>query len=276
MEWISAVQAARHLGVAERTVRNMVNRGELEVLSVDPVRFDPRHVAAVLAARQESALLELALLRKDPLQLARETREFLHRPPGGLSLPHHRAEDQKRRMGLVSAEAKTLFGTAALTAAQSDDDACRWCKAQEFTRLLGGWAPTTYGEAFRELFGQSPCERCGPRLYGPVLAALRARVHPAGDGPPAGRSEPAAPQMRAEARPPARREPAPAQPVQDGDADVRAWVSKRRRQVQARITEAKRSGDRQYEGQLRLQLQSLTADAASLDGRAANTRRGQR
>ncbi len=276
MEYLNAVQTARHLGVVERTVRNMVGRGELEVVSADPVRFDPRHVAEVLRVRQASARLELMRARKDPLSVARETRALLDRPYSDVNLPQHRAEDRKRRMALVSQPAKTLFGTAALTAAQSEDGSCRWCKAAEYGRFLGTWAPTAFSPEFRALFGADPCERCGTGLYGTTMAALAARVHPGGERPSAGRTEPAAPRMRAEPWRPMREAPAVAQPVQVDDASERAWLSKRRRQVQARITEAKRRGDRAYEGQLRLQLQALTADAARVDGRDGGTPRGRR
>ena len=260
------VQAARHLGVTERTARNLIARGELEAASVDPVRLDPVHVAEVLRVRQESARLELVRARKDPLVLARETRKLLDRPYSDVNLPRHRAEDFKRRMALVSQPAKTLFGTAALTAAQSEDGSCRWCRAAEYGRVLSTWAPTVFSPALAELFGQAPCQQCGPRLYGSVMAALRSRVHPGGERPAEGRAEPAVPVMRAQARPPVRRAPAPAQPVQDDDGG-KAAIQRRRREVQSRITAARRAGDTKYEAQLRLQLMALTADAAVVDGR---------
>lgn len=271
MEYLNAVQAARHLGVVERTVRNMVGRGELEVVSADPVRFDPRHVAEVLRVRQASARLELMRLRKDPLSVARETRALLDRPYSDVNLPQYRAEDRKRRMALVSQPVKTLFGTAALAAAQSEDGSCRWCKAAEYGRFLGAWAPTAFSPEFRALFGADPCEACGPALYGTTMRALAARVHPGGERPSAGRTEPPAPRMRAEARQPVREAPAVAQPVQADDGG-RAAVARRRREVQAKLKAANRAGDTAYGEQLARQLEVLRADAAVVDGRASTRR----
>src|SRR5690606_9311344 len=126
-------------------------------------------------------LLELLRLRKDAVALARETRKHLDRPYSGVNLPEHRAEDRQRRMALVPQTAKTLFGVAALAAAQSDDE-CRWCTAEQFGRVLSTWAPTAFTPALRVLFDQDPCGRCGPRLYGAVMASLAARVHRGGGG----------------------------------------------------------------------------------------------
>lgn len=271
MRYLSVVQAARHLGVTERTARNLIVRGELEVASADPIRLDPGHVAEVLAVRQEAALLELERVRKDPLVLARETRAFLDRPYNPVNLPQDRADDRKRRMGLVSEAAKALFGAAALAAAQEEGAGCRWCRMRTFADLPGMWAPKAYGEAFRELFGAPPCASCAATFYKPVLEALRGRVHPGGTAPSVGRSEPAAPVMWAESRQAAERVPAPARPVQADDGG-KAAIQRRRRQVQERLKAANRAGDSRYADQLARMLEGLRADAAVADGRSAAPR----
>lgn len=271
MAYFSAARAARYLAVSERTVRNMINRGELQVLSTDPVRLDPEHVAQVLAVRQEAARLELVLQRTDAVALARETREMLRRHQGGVVLPEHRAAYQQRRLALAPMAAKTIFGVAALSAAQTDDG-CRWCLTRQYAdRLPGMWAPSAFSRGFRELFGQDPCEVCGPSLYAPVMRALRSRVHAGGVGPSEARAEVAAPVLRAEPRPARREAPAVAQPVQRGD-DGKGMVQQRLKDVRTKLKTAERAGDRKYARELRQTLAALTADAARVDGRGAAPR----
>lgn len=266
MGYLSAVQAGHYLGVAERTVRNMINRGELEVLSADPIRLDVRHVAQVLAIRQEAARSALEQLRISPVYLARETRRKLLRAESGFDTPERAQERRQRRLGMVSPEAKTTFGMAALAAVQSDGDGCRWCLSSEFARMLGGWAPEAHGEGFAALFDQEPCEVCGPRLYGAVLASLEARVHPGRHRPPDARAEAAAAVL------PAPR-PEPAQPLV-GDGDGRELVARRLRETRARLKDAKRSGDQKYAIRLQQTLQALTADAARVDGPPVSAKPG--
>jgi hypothetical protein len=268
MTYLSAVQAGHYLGVAERTVRNMINRGELEVLSADPIRLDSGHVHEVLLARQHEARYDLTQLRQTPVTLARETREQLHRSYGGVELPEHRTERQQRRMALVSGTAKLLFGTAALAAAQLDDDSCRWCRAASFAKVLGSWAPTSYSEGFAALFAQDPCGRCGPALYGAVLASLEARVHPGRYRPPDAAAEAVAAAMPAAAV----SRPERAEPVQRGDGG-KALVARRLRAVHGALKAARRRGDATYELALQAQLQVLTADARAVDGLVASAAR---
>lgn len=252
----------------------MIGRQELFTLSgTDPVRLDAEHVETVRLLRRQALLVDLAARRRTPVRLAVEAREVLFPPASraDANLPQHRAEDQRRRLNLVSTEARQLFGVAALTAACMDS-ACRWCSAQDFARVLGGWSPEGFSQGYRELFGQDPCERCGPGLYGSVLASLQARVHP-------GRVRPPDPVAEAEAAvrvsSAVADKPVPvtvAQPV-DGD-DGKSLVARRRREVQARLTAAKRSGDQRYAIQLRQTLNALTADAARVDGRPVGARPG--
>lgn len=267
MAYFSAARAARYLAVSERTVRNMINRGELQVLSTDPVRLDPEHVAQVLAVRQEAARLELVLQRTDAVALARETRAMLRRHQGGVVLPEHRAAYQQRRLALAPMQAKTIFGLGALTAAQTDDG-CRWCLTRQYAdRLPGMWAPSAFSRGFRELFGQDPCEVCGPSLYAPVMRALRSRVHAGGEGPSEARAEVAAPVMRAEPRQAARRQPEPsvkAEPCLPDDG--REMVARRLRETRSKLKAAERRGDQRYAKDLRATLNALVADARRVDG----------
>lgn len=275
MSILSAVQAGRYLGVTEKTVRNWINRGELEVLSVDPVRLDSRHVHEVLKARQAAALADLAGRMQDPVRLARETRRVLHPRDLGANLPQDRAEAERRRLSLVSDVARLLFGNAALTAACSGDG-CRWCRAQDFAKVLGGWAPTQFSEGFRALFDQEPCEKCGPGLYGPVLAALAARVHPGGERPSAASVGPSAAERQAAREWAGRRAPVvAATPVKDKDDDGKALVARRLREVRGQLKVAKREGDQRRAIRLQQTLRALTADAAVVDGRAAAARPGR-
>lgn len=266
MDTFSAVQAGRWLGFTERTVRNMINRGELRVVSADPIRLDPGHVDEVLRDRQADVTCDLVRMRKSAVQLARETVEVLRPRNESAPLPDRVATHQRLKLSLVPDSAKLMFGTASLTAALADDG-CRWCKAKDFAAWLGTWGPERYSEGFAELFGQAPCAKCGPGLYGPLMDALKARVHPPGVGPSAAAVAPTADE-RARALEWVQRRPVTpaARPV--GDDDGRAMVARRRREVQARLTAAKRAGDQRYAIQLRTVLQSLTADASVVDGRA--------
>lgn len=271
MAYLSAAHTGRYLAVSERTVRNMINRGELETLSTDPIRLDPAHVAQVLAVRQQTAALELTLQRSDVVALARQTRAKLRRPREGGNLPQDVAAYQQRRLALAPMAAKTLFGLAALTAVQTDDG-CRWCTTARYAqRLPGMWAPSAYGAAFEALFGGPPCSVCAPSLYAPVMAALRARVHGPAERPQEPSSQAPAPRMRAEPRPAVREAPTPARPVQQDD-NGKAMVQRRLKETRARLKTAERAGDQKYARQLRQNLTALTADASRVDGRDAAPR----
>lgn len=268
---LSAVQAGRYLGVNEKTVRNWINRGELAVLSTDPIRLDSAHVDEVLRARQADAVADLVRRHRDPVFLAHEARRVLHPRDLGTNLPQDRAENERRRLSLVSDTARTIFGNASLTAALLTDDSCRWCRAADFATVLNTWAPTQFSEGFRALFDQEPCEKCAPGLYAPLWEALRSRVHPPGTRPsaPAPRASAAEREM-AEQWARQRAVTAAAKPSRNDD-DGRAWVAKRLRTERERLKAAKRSGDQRRAIQLRRAIQSLEADAARLDGRPTVT-----
>lgn len=272
METLTIAQTARHLGLSDQGVRKMIGRQELFVLpGSDPARLDAQHVETVRLLRRETLLHELTRRNHTPVHLAREARRVLFPSYATNTLPQHQAEKQKLRLSLVSSEARQLFGVAALTAACTEEG-CRWCLSADFTRVLGGWAPTEYSEGFRELFGQEPCERCGPRLYGTVLASLNARVRQGAEKPPSGRTEAPAPQMRAESRQAVSERVTAAQPVQQDDG--KDLVSRRLRATRTRLKTAERSGDTAYAAQLRKTLRSLTADASVVDGRPVSSRPG--
>lgn len=269
MSVLNAVQAGHYLGVTERTVRNMINRSELAVLSTDPVRLATEAVDDVLKARQADALHDLARRRQTPVSLAREVRRTLLRRDTTTVLPDQVAEDQRRRLGLVSDTGRLLFGRAALSAALLDDDACRWCRAQEYAAVLHTWAPTKYAEGFRELFAQAPCEVCAPTLYAPLMDELRSRVHGPSAGPSEGRAAASAPSAPAgPVRVPERAVTAAARPVQDDDG--RALVARRLRETREKLKAARRAGDQKAAIRLRQTVQQLQEDAAAVDyGRSA-------
>lgn len=266
-------QCGLHLGVSDRTIRNLIARGEIQALSTDPIRVEAGHIAEVLAIRQAGALNELARRHQTPVDLAWEVRRSLLRQEAGVMLPGQRAESQRRRLGLLPDAAKSLFGQAALTAV-FEKGGCRWCKAAEYAaKLPGYWAPAEYSEGFAALFGQDPCERCAPGLYAPVLASLRARVHPGGVRPSAARVVPSAAE-RERAAEWAQRHPvmAAARPVRDDGG--RALVARRLREERARLKAAKRAGDQRLALRLAQVVRSLEADAAAVDGRAVVSRPG--
>ena len=265
----SAAQAARFVGVSERGLRDMMHRGELTAVSVDPVRLDPQHVHLSLLLQQQEILSKLARRRQSPVSLALEVRARLHPKNPGSALPQHAEEDRKRRLGVLPDDGRRLFGLAALEAASLPDGSCRWCLVAEVARREPGlWAPEEFEESFAALFGgQLPCEVCRPRLYAATMAQLRAHVHAGAVRPPEGRSAPSPGQRTpAPSQPAARAVAAAAKPVQ-GD-DGKALVGRRLREVRARLKTARRGGDVQYALRLQRQLQTLTADARLVDGRA--------
>lgn len=270
METFTIAQTARHLGLSDQGVRKMIGRQELFILpGSDPARLDAAAVETVRLLRRENILHDLARRNRTPAQLARETRRTLQTTA---TLPDHKAAEQRLRLSLVSAEARQLFGVASLTAACAEQG-CRWCLAGEFSRLLGGWAPAQYSTGFAALFGQEPCEVCGPSLYGSVLASLRARVHGDARRPSGPVRRPSAAERQAAAEWAAQRAVTAAAKPAAAD-DGKAMVSQRLRDVRARLKDARRRGDTQHAMCLQRQLQALTADASVVDGRPVSSRPG--
>ncbi len=246
----------------------MIGRSELFTLpGTDPVRLDAEHVETARLLRRESLLLDLTRRRRTPVHLAQDARRVLFPTVLDANLPQYKSEDQRRRLSLVSTDARQLFGVAALTAACTEDG-CRWCTAQKFAEVLGGWAPDAYAEGFRALFDQAPCERCAPGLYGSVMASLAARVRPSGAGRSEGRVAPTAAEREA-AREYVTRRPvtAAAQPRQQND-DGKSLVQRRLREVRAQAKDAKRRGDQAYALKLAATARDLEKDAARVDGGA--------
>lgn len=269
MDDFSAVETARHLGISERGVRQMIARGELTAASVDPVRIGSRHVRLALALQQQEILARLARKRSSAVTLALDVRAKLHPRNPGTALPQYAEADRRRRLSLVSDDARRLFGAAALKAASEPQGSCRWCRAAELVvESPELWAPRYSGE-FAALFASEPCGVCGPGLRRAVLDRLRGDVHPGGKRASAGgRVVPSAAERRLAAQWAARQPRTPAaRPVQ-GDDDGRAMVQRRLQETRSRLKAAKRRGDEKYAIRLQQQLRSLTADAAAVDGRA--------
>jgi hypothetical protein len=269
MHTLTIAQAARHLGISDQRVRQLIDGQELFVLSgTSPVKLSAEHVETVRMLRREAILYDLAARQRTPVYLAHEARRVLLPSVPGANLPQYRNEDQRRRLGLVASEARQLFGVAALTAACTEDG-CRWCTAQKFAEVLGGWAPDAYAEGFAALFGQEPCERCGPGLFRTSMDRLAAQVRPGGMRPSVGRTEVAATRApRVPQKPVERAVTAAAQPRQDDDG--KSMVQRRLRVVRARLKTAKRANDQKYAIRLQQTLKSLMADAARVDGLTAS------
>jgi hypothetical protein len=270
MEILTIAQAAKFLGVSDTAARKMIGRQELSVLpGSDPIRLDAGHVEAVLGLRQADAVHDLVRRGSSAVRLARETRAALLKPHESRPLPDRRAASWSLRMSLLQPAARTLFGVASLTAVGSQDG-CRWCRAADFARVLGGWGPTRYGEGFAALFGQEPCEKCGPRLYGSVMESLGVRVRAGGRERPGPRPPLSEAERELAAEWAERRAvTAAAQPVQADDG--KALVARRLRTLRGRLKDARRSGDTKYALKLRAMVAELEKDAARVDGRPAVT-----
>lgn len=259
MEELSVAEAAAYLGISKEAAHRAVRENRLEVLpDTDPVRLAREAVEEFHQLRQDALVASLARSHETPLSVARRVRAGLSRSEPGMPRPF------AARLAAMPVDWRSLFSRAELAAATvPDGEGCRWCRALEFSAFLG-LRPLEFSEARVELFGGRPCGVCGPGLLRPFMEALSRRVHPGRHRPPDARAEAAA------AVPPAPR-PRPAQPVQPGD-DGRAMVSRRRREVQARLKDARRRGDLPYALQMQAALQALTADAAAVDyGRTAVT-----
>ncbi|GGK65501.1 helix-turn-helix domain-containing protein [Streptomyces flaveus] len=264
MDEFSAVEAAKWLGVSREAVDLAAREGRLPVLDGDgPRRFSRETLEAYHQARVGERVAKLARDGETPASVAQRVRRALH-SSSETGLPRSFAS----RLAVMPVDWRNLFNKAELAAAcVPEGEGCRWCEAAKFSAFLG-LRPLEYAKARVELFGGPPCLTCGPGLMKPFMEALEARVHPGRHRPPDARAEAAA------AVPPAPRlEPVQrAQPFQ-GDDDGRALISRRRREVQTRLKAARRSGDTKYALRLQQQLQSLTADASVVDGRAASAAR---
>ncbi len=263
MDEFNAVEAAAWLGISREAVDLAAREGRLPALDGEgPRRFSRAAVAAYRETRVRDQVAALARMGETPMSVARKVRRALDEKGTGLPRPF----DVK--LQAMPYQWRSVFSKAELAAAGLTDGSCRWCAAGKAADLLG-LRPPEFSQALRELFATNPCTRCGPRFYAPVLASLTARVHPGRHRPPdpvaeaVAAEKAAAEAVRAAA---AVDSPVRAQPVQDDDG--RALIARRRREVQARITRARRAGDSRYEAQLRLQLRALTADASAVDGRA--------
>lgn len=266
MDEFNAVETAAWLGISREAVDLAAREGRLPVLDGEgPRKFSRAAVEGYHRARLLDQVAALARLGETPVSVARKVRTALHRS-GETGMPRPFAV----KLAAMPDTWRRTFSKAELSAACLEDgQGCRWCRSIEFASFLG-LRPPEFTPALRELFGGPPCAVCGPVLYAPVLEALTARVYPGRHRPPDPVAEAvAAERAAAEAVRAAGAVDSPvrAQPVVPDD-DGRAFISRRRRQVQARITQARRAGDSRYVAQLRCQLAALTADASAVDGRA--------
>jgi excisionase family DNA binding protein len=265
MEELTAAEAAAYLGITREAVDLAAREGRLPAAEGEgPRRFSVEAVEAFHQLKQAQLTAALARTGETPVSVARRVRKRLHSSTEtGMPRPF------ATKLASMPVDWRTLFSKAELAAACTTDG-CRWCEAGKFAAFLG-LRPVEFSPALRELFGADPCQACRPALLKPYMAALAARVR-AGDrrppGPPPRASE--AERQAALEWVRERAVTAAAPVVQDDDG--REWVARRLRQTREKLKAARRSGDREYQAQLMRTLQSLTADAAAVDGRVAAPR----
>lgn len=263
MEDFAAAEAAKYLGISREAVDAAARDGRLPVVAGGgPRRFSPEAVEEFHQLRQSEKIARLALSAETPVSVARKVRARLHATELGMPRP------MSVKLAAMPSDWKMLFNRAELAAAcVRDGEGCRWCRAADFAAVLKV-RPVHYAEAYVELFGGQPCDRCGPGLIRPYMAALWPRVHQ-GAVRPSERAVAPSEVERARAREWVARRPAQAaaEPVQQDD-DGRAMVASALRTARARLKAAKRAGDQRHALQLAQTIRSLEADAAVVDGRA--------
>ncbi|MEU9913160.1 helix-turn-helix domain-containing protein [Streptomyces sp. NPDC051001] len=268
MDELTAAEAAAYLGITREAVDLAAREDRLPAAAkTGPRRFSAEAVEAFHQLKQAQLTAALARTGETPVSVARRVRKRLH-SDSETGLPRPFAT----KLASMPVDWRTLFSKAELAAACTTDG-CRWCEARKFANFLG-LRPVEFSPALRELFGADPCQACRPALLGPYMAALAARVH-AGDRRPPG-PPPRATEAERQAALEWVREravTAAAPVVQD---DGREWVARRLRQTREKLKAARRSGDREYQAQLMRTLQSLTADAAAVDGGASAAPRGRK
>lgn len=253
--------AANRLGMSVWGVHRAVERGELKPVVRHPIKVSAADVESMRLRKQSGAIERIGADRL--VKTAREVRAKLHPPvTSGAPRGHDALED-------LPEATKQALGPALLAgAAMPDGSGCRWCAATVAGELLRTpvAAATLAGEVGVALLGEPGCEEHRALLRG-RMAEFAAEVHPGVTRPSTARSglvrapvgqRPQAPVVR----------PAARALVDDGG---KALVSRRRREVQARLKAARRSGDLPYALRLQRQLQSLVADAARIDGRSSVT-----
>lgn len=261
-EELSVADAAKYLDLSKEALHKAVRENRLPALPGEgPARLSLAAVEEFHQLRRVEQIARLARSGETPVSVAAKVRARLH--AAELGMPRSMAE----KLAAMPSDWRALFNRAELAAAGvRDGQGCRWCKAGEFAAFLGA-RPVEYSEAYAELFGGPPCGVCGPGLLRPFMASLAARVR----GGAVRASEPvprpsAAERARAAEWASQRAVTAAARPVQDDDG--RAMVARRRREVQARLKDARRRGDTKHALALQQQMQALIADAARVDGRA--------
>lgn len=268
-EEFSVADAAKYLGLTTEAVHKAVRENRLDALpGTDPVRLSLRAVEDFHQLRRTSLVASLARRGETPVSTARKVRAALHHNEMGLP------RSFSAKLAAMPVDWRSLFSRAELAAA-CVTEGCRWCRAGEFAAFLGA-RPVEYAEAYVELFGSQPCERCRPGLLRPFWEAMRARVHGGAARPSAARVAPSvAEREAARAWVSQRAVTAAASPVQDDDG--RALVGRRLREERARLKAAKRAGDQRLVLQLARTVRALEADAARVDGRvpAAAVRPGR-
>lgn len=266
MDVFTAADAAKWLSVSREAVDLAAREGRLPVVGGDgPRRFSREALEEFHRARLGERIAALARSQETPVSVAAKVRRGLHERGNGL--PRSVSE----RLNAMPIVWRSVFSQAELAAAAvRDGDGCRWCRARAFAEFKG-LRPSEFSPALRELFGADPCRVCAPALLGPYMAVLAARVRGGAVRPSEAAPRPSGEEQRlAREWASARAVTAAAGPV--GDSDGRDLVSRRRREVQAALKDARRRKDTKHALELQQQLSALTADASRVDGRAAAPR----
>lgn len=267
MEELSVAEAAAYLGISKEAAHRAVRENRLKALpDTDPVRLAREAVEEFHHLRQEALVASLARSHETPVSVAARVRRGLHSSTD-TGLPRPLAS----KLASMPLDWRMLFNKAELAAAcLKDGEGCRWCRAVEFSAVLG-LRPVEFAPARAELFGAEPCETCGPVLLRPFMKVLAARVHggavrPSGPAPRPSEAERQAAREWARQR----AETAAAKPVDD---DGKALVAGALRTARTRQKDARRRSDQKRVLELAQTIRALEADASVVDGRATGAAR---
>ncbi|WP_210587123.1 NlpC/P60 family protein [Streptomyces sp. GESEQ-35] len=165
-EILSITDAAKSLGVSDRTIHTWSRNGSLVASAGGGLALS--EIFRLIEDRREAALARQPCDEEDYARtVASEMWPLVdheERIPGktGILFSRRRSADAKHaleaRERLLAGDAGDAFGHASIyAAARPLDDGCRWCAARTIAYRLKALAPGDTA-AYRQLFGSEPCE----------------------------------------------------------------------------------------------------------------------